>query len=363
MKRIRSGQVLQPDNPSHRSKTFACMVVLPSGRWLCGYKAGPTKGDEAGQTACACFSDDQGQSWSDPYEPFSLTTFEGLPVVVRGVYFLPLGGQDVLAVCNIVDNSHPEKPYFQPELEGLKDTRILAAFSEDDGLTYGQPFPIPTRGIDTPTPLTGAPFFHQGHIHIPFEVNKPYDTPGEWIHRSCAVTLSSQDRTVSDPLVLTGVSGRYYWDQRFTVAGDRLFDYFWTYDAVAQTYLSVHGMEVVDGRPGSLFDLGIPGQPGYGAWVKDQLFLPVVDRTKSPKVVLYRSTDGRTFQEAALVYESGLHKQAVASLDMAGAWSEMALFSVGHPHALALPDGDVLVYYYAGPSTDVTEIAFVVLRP
>ena len=48
---------------------------------------------------------------------------------------------------------------------------------------------------------------------------------------------------------------------------------------------------------------------------------------------------------------------------MADAWSEMAMFSVGLPATAALPSGDVLVVYYAGPETDRTNVEWARVRP
>jgi len=358
MKLISSGFVKQPSNPSTNSKTFGCITVLPSGRWLCGYKASPLKSDEVNQYALCTYSDDEGQTWSDPFEPFSIRFFEERPVVVRTVYFTSLGDSHVLAVCNIVDAQHPEKPYFRPVHEGLKDTRILAAISQDNGISYSHPFLIPTRGIDAPTPLTGAPFWYLDQLHIPFEVNKPYEAAGEWIHRSCFVTLQISDQSVSDPVCLTGVSGIFYWDQRFTVMDHNLLDYFWTYDARLKSYRNVHGLMMKDNQISDLFDCGFPGQPGYGCSVHDRLYLPVIDRTGSPKIILYQSVDGQSFSPAVTVYDSQLTSQTAESVDMDGAWSEMALFSVGHPQSVRLSNDDILVYYYAGQKTDETEICF-----
>ena len=47
---------------------------------------------------------------------------------------------------------------------------------------------------------------------------------------------------------------------------------------------------------------------------------------------------------------------------MADAWTEMGKFSVGLPATAALPDGDVLVVYYAGRETDRTDIEWARLR-
>ena len=59
--------------------------------------------------------------------------------------------------------------------------------------------------------------------------------------------------------------------------------------------------------------------------------------------------------------EGGAQRRGKAS--MQDAWSEMAAFSVGLPTTARLPDGDVLVVYYAGPETDHTGLYWVRLQP
>ena len=41
---------------------------------------------------------------------------------------------------------------------------------------------------------------------------------------------------------------------------------------------------------------------------------------------------------------------------MQDAWTEMGAFSVGLPATARLAEGDVLVVYYAGPETDLTDV-------
>jgi len=47
---------------------------------------------------------------------------------------------------------------------------------------------------------------------------------------------------------------------------------------------------------------------------------------------------------------------------MPDAWSEMGAFSMGLPATAPLPGGDILIVYYAGPRTDLTDIRWARLR-
>jgi hypothetical protein len=90
-----------------------------------------------------------------------------------------------------------------------------------------------------------------------------------------------------------------------------------------------------------------------------RLAMVYVDRTGAPAIRCRTSADaGRTWPEESMLtlYESVLPGQTVRKDGMADAWSETGKFSVGLPATAALPNGDFLVVYYAGPSTDCTSV-------
>ena len=94
--------------------------------------------------------------------------------------------------------------------------------------------------------------------------------------------------------------------------------------------------------------------------------MPYVDRQRTPTVKLRVSADGgRTWPESTeLVLDDRLDRsQEGGKSTMQDARSEKAAFSVGLPTTATLPDGDVLVVYYAGPKPDHTGLYWVRLRP
>ena len=48
---------------------------------------------------------------------------------------------------------------------------------------------------------------------------------------------------------------------------------------------------------------------------------------------------------------------------MQDAWEEMGKYSVGLPATALTPDGDLLVFYYAGQKTDDTNIEYARIEP
>jgi hypothetical protein len=84
-----------------------------------------------------------------------------------------------------------------------------------------------------------------------------------------------------------------------------------------------------------------------------------VDRTGAPQIKARTSSDdGRTWPDATeiVVHGDESASQSRQKDSMQDAWSEMARFSVGLPATAPLANADVLVVYYAGPETDVTNI-------
>ena len=90
-----------------------------------------------------------------------------------------------------------------------------------------------------------------------------------------------------------------------------------------------------------------------------------VDRSGAPVVKTRTSPDGgRTWPEESeiVLHRTDTESQTWNKGKMQDAWAEMGKFSVGLPATALLPDGDVLVVYYAGPETDQTDIQWVRVR-
>lgn len=82
-------------------------------------------------------------------------------------------------------------------------------------------------------------------------------------------------------------------------------------------------------------------------------------------VLIFSSNEGRTWptETEQTIYRRGrTGSQTRQKSTMQDAWAEMAKFSIGLPHTAVLPDGDVLVVYYAGSETDLTDIEWARLR-
>lgn len=367
MKVINRGTVFSGEKGTDfQSSTFAQICVLPGGRWICTFRAAPTKSATVGQRPVITFSDDQGKSWSKPIAPFIPPLVNGKPGIFRGAALTSLGQGRLLAVLAWVDHSDPSLPFFNEQTEGLLDMRIFLSTSEDQGLSWSQPQLMDTSPFDVPTPITGPVIvLPNGHLACQFELNKHYYDTSPWRHKSVMMFSCDDSRswpehvfTSSDP-----ENRIFYWDQRPNVLADgRILDSFWTYDTKKCVYLNIHARESLDnGRTWSqMWDTGVPGQPAQPVSLQNGTIAMVyVDRTTSPTIKIRTSKDyGRTWplQTEMIIYETPNTSQTIDKKNMKDAWAEMGAFSVGLPATAQLPDGDILVVYYAGPHTDQTEI-------
>jgi hypothetical protein len=298
--------------------------------------------------------------------PFGVTTVEGKPGTLRALYPTSLGGRRVLGTMLWVDQSDPTLPYFNEQTEGLLDSRLFMSISEDEGQTWGAPWRVDTTPFHVPTPSTGATLvLKNGEWACQFELNKHYNDPVVWRHSSVLIFSKDGGRTwPAHAITSNDPENRiFYWDQRPAVMGDgSLLDVFWTYDNKAAQYLNIHARESHDnGRSwSSIWDTGIAQQPAQPVSLPDgRIALVYVDRAGAPAIRLRTSSDrGRTWpaETEVTLYGAVLPSQTVQKGVMQDAWAEMAKFSVGLPATAPLPDGGVLVVYYAGPAMDVTDI-------
>jgi hypothetical protein len=348
------------------SATFPLACVCRGGRWLCAFRGAPEKVPNRDQRVMLTWSDDCGATWREPFAPFTPPEVDGVPGDFRFAGLTRLHGGRILAVINWVDCEQPDRPYFNETTEGLLDTYVFLAHSDDEGETWSTPQQIDTAPFNVPTPLTGPIVrFPDDELACQIELNKPYEDPEPWHHVSAMLFSTDGGETWPRHSVVTKDPENriFYWDQRTSLLPDgRLFDAFWTYDRESAAYLNIHTRFSSDrGRTWSpLHDTGVPGQPGPVFALEDgELVMPVVDRTGAPKVTVRRSEDnGVTWpdEDVVVVYDAAGPTQTEDKHSMQDAWAEMYAFSVGLPSVAPLPGGGGLLVYYAGPETNQTGI-------
>jgi hypothetical protein len=357
------------------SACFPSVCVLPGGRWLVGMRLAPAKSSRSQRTFVS-WSDDQGNSWSEPVEPAKPIDVDGRPGTWRAIAMTPLGGRDVLATLCWEDHTDPLVPMFNEQTEGLVDMKLFVATSSDGGETFSPPRRVHTGAYnDVPTPITGSPLvLPEGTWAVPFEVNKHHGDERPWQHVSALAFTRDRGKTwpaVTD--VHTDPDRRIFcWDQRLSSLPDgSILGVFWTFDRGTDQYLNVHARRSTDGGRswGELWDTGVAGQPARVAPMKDgRLLLTYVDRTDAPSIMCRTSRDGgRTWPAETALLVHRRERTASQTWDkrsMQDAWAEMSAFSVGIPDAVTLPgNGDeVLVVFYSGDRPDLTDVRWARVR-
>ena len=373
MQIIRQGIVSsEPQDGSLTSCAFPSPCVTASGRWLCAFRAAPTKAGMAGQRTLLTWSEDQGATWCEPIEPFPPQSVDGKPGLIRSASLTTLSDGRLLASLCWVDHSDPDAPFFEEESEGLLDTRVFFSMSDDAGESWSPPALMDTTPYDMSTPITGRPFeLPNGDLVCQFELNKHCDDPEPWRHSP--VLMFSQDGGRTWPRHVSPAQDPtnrvFYWDQRPALLPDgRILNAFWTFDRKTAVYLNIHATESLDnGHTWAVpWDTGVPGQAAPAFALADgAVAMPYVDRTAAPAIKVRRSPDGgRSFEEEGelILYQAGGGSQDGAKASTQDAWSEMEKFSAGLPSTASLPGGGALIVYYAGPEADVTSIHWVEVR-
>ena len=344
----------------HATFTYPTAVALSSGRLLATFRSGSTK-DTAEETIELFESSDGGRTWCQ--RPFPLPTeVNGKHGSARCCYITEIEPGHLLGAVMWVDReTYPAKPLFNPETEGCLPMEILLSDSYDFGATWSKYRVVPMPAEIGPPSITSAIMKSKGGtLAMSIESNKIYEDRSKWYQR--VVLFHSADKGQTwGPAVMSGCdpTGRIFnWDQRADVAPDgRIVAFIWTYDSETNTYLNIHRRISSDkGYTWSQAqDLGFADQAGHPAILPDgRVVLSYVDRFNSQSIRARWAPDiSASFdQETETVIYA--HQTATSVKSNTGttkdALVDMGVWSYGLPYAEVLPDGDVIVLYYAGNS-------------
>lgn len=358
------------NTPSLSSCAFPGLCKLKNGTVLASFKGAETKGPyNKTDKAMTCISTDGGKTFGLPFEQFEPPVVDGKPTTLRTLYYAEIDENNLLAVCNAVDATMEELPYYNEDTEGLKDTYIMVSHSADGGKTWDGLKRIQVQSFyNMPLPLTGAPFVtKEGRVGIQFEVNKPYYETEYWVHHSCVVYSDDGGYTWGNEVIITDNPDVYYWDQRVdTLCDGRVADIFWTFDRNKGDYVNIHYCESTDGGRtfGAPRDIGLVGQPGNVIDGKNGSMLAIyINRENAPVIRLAESTDnGITWKDVLTVFDSETNRKGKQNAGMNDVWAEMAAFSTGHPYIEKLDDSTAVAYFYTGPSTHRTDFRYAVIE-
>jgi len=336
---------------------FPAVATLSDGTVLATYRAGSTK-DCADESAHLLRSEDGGRTWS---APIALDTpmLDGKRGGLRVCYVTELSPGRLLAAAMWIDHeTHPGQPLFNPETEGCLAMAIVLAESANGGRTWTPWRAVPMPDEIGPPSLTNPILkLPDGRLAMSIETNKHYLDSSKWYQRVVFFYSDDEGQSWSGPTVIAqDPTGRIFnWDQRACVAQDgRVATFAWTYDSEAKTYLNIHRRLSDDGGEtwSPAEDLGITDQAGHPAVLPDgRVLLTWVDRFHSCSIRARLARDVAAPFAADTELTIYTHGKAGGRSDLgttADTLSDMGVWSFGLPYAETLPDGDVMVVYYAG---------------
>jgi hypothetical protein len=360
MQIVASGILSRAEPGTRRAAlTFPTIVALHSGALLATVHTGSTK-DSQDEAIELYRSSDGGNSWRLLDRLTTDISINGAQGGLRIIYPTEVAPGRLLAAAMLIDHTtYPGQPLFNPTTEGCLPMYILLAEATDDGASWSPWRHVPMPEEIGPASLT-SPILKlaDGTLVLSIETNKHYLDSTKWMQKVVLFHSHDGGRTWDAPVVAgEDPSGRIFnWDQRLGLAPDgRLGAFVWTYDSQTNRYLNMHRRISADGGRSwtEAEDLGFADQAGRPAVLPDgRVVLPWVDRfgTRAIRARLAPSIDG-PFDPAGevVLYTLDQAAQPGAGDDSTGALlAEMGLWTFGLPYAEPLPDGDVLVAYYAG---------------
>jgi hypothetical protein len=349
--------------------TFPSLCVPDGGNTLAIYRVGPSK-EPADSVTHLRRSKDGGKTWSELWQPFE-NVFAGVRGALQVVYVTSLGvGHLMAAACWVNLEAFPDKPLFNAETEGCLPMEILIADSDDEGRSWTS-----WRKVELPADIGPASLTNpilrlpSGRLAISIETNKNYNDTSPWKQRVVHVYSDDEGRSWSAPRTVSqDPSGTLFsWDERAAVSPEgALVTFSWTYHRPDNRYLEIRRRISRDEgltwtAPESL---GFADQPSHPAVLPGgSTVLAWVDRYGTQSIRA-RSAPKLTgaFDAGTEVVIYTARQQSERGGNTGELLSEMSRWSFGLPFAEALPDGDVLVVYYAG-SAEAMDIRWARLKP
>ena len=338
--------------------SFSSVVSLSDGTVLAICRSGSTKDCDDNTTEFQ-HSTDQGRTWSKPTRPFESPKVGDKRGTLSCCFVTELGGGRLIAAFMWIDReSFPGKSLFNPDTEGCLPMAIVLAESHDMGKTWSEFREVPMPEEIGPPSLTNPILLlNDGTLALSIESNKTYLDASKWYQRVVLFHSTDQGQTWGPPAVAGfDPTGRIYnWDQRLGVAPDgRIAAFLWTYNSEALKYLNIHRRVSTDGGKSwsKAEDMGFTDQPSRPAMLPDgRVVLPWVDRFKTATIRarLASALDAAFDPETEVM----IHEQKVGRIDDPAGALGLSVWSFGLPYAEALPDGDVLVVYYAGTESSM----------
>ena len=254
--------------------TFSSFVSLSNGSILATARGGNNKDSEL--EGIEFFrSDDEGEKWSEPWEPFKNVKIDNLKGSLKLCYLTEISDSHIIASFLWIDRtSIPGKELFNADTEGCLPMKILIADSYDNGNTWSKLRKVQLpKDIGPPSLTNPIMKLPNGKLIMSIENNKDYYDESKWYQKNIFICSSDNGKTWSKPYLAAGdETGRIFnWDLRCGVnKNGTITSFAWTYDSAKKTFLNIH--QRISNDEGKTWsqpkDLNISDQPSHPALLK-----------------------------------------------------------------------------------------------
>lgn len=344
-----------------RSTAFTDIAITGDGTLLVTFRAGSERDSLDGHILLYA-SSDMGETWELRYDGHGKGDWDdGTLGEVKALSIIELEPGVLTGTGLWVDRSDPTLPFVNTENQGILPMRIFHTTSTDGGHTWSQ------RRWMNVTPHRGASPVTEAVIPMPNGVlAQPYETWKDFCidgpPDQGAYLRFSHDGGETWPQFSTIarhlLRNKYYWDVRIGRHPEtgQFVGTYWTHDPTLGTDVDIH---ISWGSPdGSSWTepigTGVSGQHCMPIPLgSDRLMFVYPDRKVVNGIGASLSDDfGKTWDAAQqlTVYQSieGTESGAQGKRSQQELWDDMKAWRFGHPRGVLLPNGEVLVVFYAG---------------
>ena len=348
--------------PAHqRSTAFTDIALATDGTILVTFRAGSDRDSIDGHILLYAGNGIDGK-WDLINDGYCKGDWEdGTPGEVKTFSIFETHPGALTATGLWVDRSDPSLPFVNQRNQGILPMRIYHTNSTDGGRTW-----TPRRRMDVHPHLGASPVTEaviplpNGVLAQPYETWKEFHDDGP-ADQGAYLRLSRDDgKTWSEfsTMAKHPSGGKYYWDVRVAKHPEtgRFVGTYWTHDPTLATDVDIH---ISWGSPDGMswtepVGTGVSGQhcmpiPLGG----DRVLFVYPDRRTINGIGASLSDDfGETWDAAPqlTVYHSakGIESGAHGKRTQRELWDDMMAWRFGHPRGVLLPNGEVLVVFYAG---------------
>ena len=301
-----------------------------------------------------CESIDEGASWSVISEGLE-SMFEGLPGEIRSAELAELDDGRLLMVGCWVDRSDGSGVLRDIETDSMPSMHMLQDYSGDGGRAWGE-----RRVLKRDAILSGPVMRLPGRGWLATsEFSHPRTPHRERLHGAYAHFSADGETFKAMVDVVDENPDIFFYDQRQKICPrtGRPVVMYWTYDNRAAADIEMH---MAWGNAKTLawqtpYSMGMAGQIAMPIPLEDgRLLAFYVHRHEPGSLRLVASHDeGRNWDrenELVIYSSSGPGEQGIsAETTYDEFWEAMGTWSFGHPTAVVLGEGSLLLAYYAGP--------------